>query len=284
MLQQLALLKGFDLDGLDPTGSGFHPPADRVREARLRRPRHVLRRSRLRRGADRGAAVRQLQRGAAQARHRQGVAGLSPGLGRGLWRGHQAEARGPARAPPSAPWARASRPSAGSATCAATPCISTSSTGRQHDLGNAVRRLAAVLAGDPGARLLPRQPRADVLARRRPSGRARARTPAAHDAVSPTMALRDGEPYLAWGSPGGDQQDQWITQFFLRHVHCGHEPAGGDRRAGLALRALPDFVLAAHRAARRAGRRKPRAEGDGRRTDAAAATSSRSAPTGRKAA
>ena len=39
--------------------------------------------------------------------------------------------------------------------------------------------------------------------------------------LSPTMALRDGEPYLAWGSPGGDQQDQWTTQFFLRHVHMG---------------------------------------------------------------
>jgi gamma-glutamyltranspeptidase/glutathione hydrolase len=39
--------------------------------------------------------------------------------------------------------------------------------------------------------------------------------------LTPTMALRDGEPYLAWGSPGGDQQDQWITQMFLRHVHFG---------------------------------------------------------------
>ena len=39
--------------------------------------------------------------------------------------------------------------------------------------------------------------------------------------LSPTMALRDGEPYLCWGSPGGDQQDQWIPQFFLRHVHAG---------------------------------------------------------------
>ena len=39
--------------------------------------------------------------------------------------------------------------------------------------------------------------------------------------LSPTMALRDGEPYLAWGSPGGDQQDQWTTQFLLRHVHAG---------------------------------------------------------------
>jgi gamma-glutamyltranspeptidase / glutathione hydrolase len=39
--------------------------------------------------------------------------------------------------------------------------------------------------------------------------------------LSPTMSLRDGEPYLAWGSPGGDGQDQWITQMFMRHVHCG---------------------------------------------------------------
>ncbi|HJS63193.1 MAG TPA: gamma-glutamyltransferase family protein [Pseudolabrys sp.] len=37
--------------------------------------------------------------------------------------------------------------------------------------------------------------------------------------LSPTLALRDGESYLVWGSPGGDQQDQWTTQFFLRHVH-----------------------------------------------------------------
>jgi gamma-glutamyltranspeptidase/glutathione hydrolase len=40
--------------------------------------------------------------------------------------------------------------------------------------------------------------------------------------LSPTLVLRDGEPYLACGTPGGDQQDQWITQFFLRHVHAGH--------------------------------------------------------------
>ena len=39
--------------------------------------------------------------------------------------------------------------------------------------------------------------------------------------LTPTMALRDGEPYLAWGTPGGDQQDQWTTQLFMRHVHAG---------------------------------------------------------------
>lgn len=37
--------------------------------------------------------------------------------------------------------------------------------------------------------------------------------------LSVGMALRDGKPYLSWGTPGGDQQDQWNCQFFLRHLH-----------------------------------------------------------------
>ena len=36
--------------------------------------------------------------------------------------------------------------------------------------------------------------------------------------LSPSLALRDGEPYMAFGTPGGDQQDQWQTIFFLRHA------------------------------------------------------------------
>src|SRR5262249_49437516 len=39
--------------------------------------------------------------------------------------------------------------------------------------------------------------------------------------LSPTMALRDGEPHLVWGSPGGDQQDQWSVQMLLRYAHAG---------------------------------------------------------------
>jgi len=39
--------------------------------------------------------------------------------------------------------------------------------------------------------------------------------------LTPTLALRDGEPYLAFGTPGGDQQDQWTLGFFLSHVHFG---------------------------------------------------------------
>jgi gamma-glutamyltranspeptidase/glutathione hydrolase len=32
---------------------------------------------------------------------------------------------------------------------------------------------------------------------------------------------RNGEPYLAIGTPGGDQQDQWTLNTFLAHVHFG---------------------------------------------------------------
>ena len=37
--------------------------------------------------------------------------------------------------------------------------------------------------------------------------------------LSPTLVTRDGEPYLAIGTPGGDQQEQWMLAVFLRLVH-----------------------------------------------------------------
>ena len=39
--------------------------------------------------------------------------------------------------------------------------------------------------------------------------------------LTPSLALRGGEPYLAFGTPGGDQQDQWTLGFLLNHVHFG---------------------------------------------------------------
>ena len=39
--------------------------------------------------------------------------------------------------------------------------------------------------------------------------------------LSPGLALRDGTPWLAWGTPGGDQQEQWAFHAFLRHVDRG---------------------------------------------------------------
>jgi gamma-glutamyltranspeptidase/glutathione hydrolase len=41
--------------------------------------------------------------------------------------------------------------------------------------------------------------------------------------LTPSLALREGEPWLAFGTPGGDQQDQWSLQFFLNVVDFGME-------------------------------------------------------------
>jgi gamma-glutamyltranspeptidase/glutathione hydrolase len=41
--------------------------------------------------------------------------------------------------------------------------------------------------------------------------------------LSPSLALRDGRPYLAFGTPGGDQQDQWTLHAFLRHAVFGDD-------------------------------------------------------------
>ena len=39
--------------------------------------------------------------------------------------------------------------------------------------------------------------------------------------LTPSLAEKDGRPYMVFGTPGGDQQEQWQLQFFLRHVHHG---------------------------------------------------------------
>ena len=37
--------------------------------------------------------------------------------------------------------------------------------------------------------------------------------------LTPSMVTRDGRPYLAFGTPGGDQQDQWSLAFLLAYLH-----------------------------------------------------------------
>ena len=39
--------------------------------------------------------------------------------------------------------------------------------------------------------------------------------------LSPGLVLRGGDPWLAWGTPGGDQQEQWPIHVLLRHVDRG---------------------------------------------------------------
>lgn len=39
--------------------------------------------------------------------------------------------------------------------------------------------------------------------------------------LTPSLVMRDSQPYMVFGTPGGDQQDQWTLQFFLNHADFG---------------------------------------------------------------
>jgi gamma-glutamyltranspeptidase/glutathione hydrolase len=221
MLQQLALLKGFDLDGLDPAGADFiHlqvecaklayadresfygdpdfvdvPMATLLSDAYNSARRQLVgERASLeqRPGSIEGfGAVIKLRRQGAPAGEADNAAGAGePTVGRlGGTRGDTVhfdivdQAGNMVSATPSGGWLQSS------------PVIP--------QLGFCIGTRAQMFwleEGHPAALAPGRRPRTTL---------------------SPTLALRDGEPYLAWGTPGGDQQDQWITQLFLRHVHAG---------------------------------------------------------------
>jgi gamma-glutamyltranspeptidase/glutathione hydrolase len=86
--------------------------------------------------------------------------------------------------------------------------------------------------------------------------------------LSPSFALRDGKAWMPFGTPGGEQQDQWSLTFFLRTVdhgmgiqqaidapsfHCEHWPSSFWPRVARPGKVViegryPDQVLAALRA------------------------------------
>jgi gamma-glutamyltranspeptidase / glutathione hydrolase len=219
MLQQLALLKGFDLDGLDPAGADFiHlqvecaklayadreafygdpdfvevPTATLLADAYNSQRRKLVQRTaslELRPGSIEGfGAVVELSRKSALVAAEPAGAG-EPTIGRlGGTRGDTVhvdvvdQAGNMVSATPSGGWLQSS------------PVIP--------ELGFCLGTRAQMFwleEGHPAALAPGKRPRTTL---------------------TPTLALRDGEPYLACGTPGGDQQDQWITQLFLRHVHAG---------------------------------------------------------------
>src|SRR5262249_4558714 len=91
---------------------------------------------------------------------------------------------------------------------------------RQPDCGDRQRRLDSDLAGDRGAGVSARHTDADLLSRRKhPNALMPGKRP--RTTLSPSMAMRGAEPDLAFGTPGGDQQDQWTLQFFLNLIDFG---------------------------------------------------------------
>jgi gamma-glutamyltranspeptidase/glutathione hydrolase len=54
---------------------------------------------------------------------------------------------------------------------------------------------------------------------RRPNALAPRKRPRA--TLTPSLVTKDGEPWMVFGTPGGDAQDQWTLQFFLNTVAFG---------------------------------------------------------------
>jgi gamma-glutamyltranspeptidase/glutathione hydrolase len=277
-LQQLALLKGFALDGLDPAGPDFiHLQVEAAklafadRDTFLGDPDHVA-----------VPLDHMLSDAYNDARRALIGASASHELRPGVIPGHggsvQARAAQGARVAVSA--TGAGEPTVGAISARQGPLESVAPNGVTR--GDTVHvdvidRHGNMMAATPSGGWLQSSPvipalgfclgtRAQMfMARRYASRRARAGTAAAHDAVADLGAARWqglARLGLARRRPAGpvDPADVPASR------PCRHEPAGGDRRAGLAHRTFPRLVLAAHLAARRDRRRRARAGCDHRGT------------------
>ena len=81
--------------------------------------------------------------------------------------------------------------------------------------------IPAVIAGDTGIPLTERA-QAFVLTPGHPNQLEPHKRP--RITLTPTLALRDGRPWLAFSTPGGDSQDQTLLQVFLNVVDFGMNP------------------------------------------------------------
>jgi gamma-glutamyltranspeptidase/glutathione hydrolase len=237
MLQQLALLKGFDLADADPTSAEFihtlvecSKLAYADRETFYGDPKFVDVPMEVLLSDDYNAARRKLIGAQASLEQRPGtVAGFGKALG---LRAHGSVTGGAGAGEPTvgrASWTHDEK--------AGVPAGLASITNAGVVRGDTVHfdivdRAGNMVSATPSGGWLQSSPvipelgfclgtRAQMfwLEDGHPAALAPGKRP--RTTLTPTMALRDGEPYLAWGTPGGDQQDQWTTQLLLRHAHAG---------------------------------------------------------------
>ena len=202
MLQQLALLKGFELDGLDPAGPEFiHLQIECAKLAFADREKFY--------GDPKFSEIpiATLLSDAYNDERRKLISSdkasldFRPGSVEGFGGGRQTAprrraSRGGRRAGRRRADRRALRRGA-----RRHRAFRHHRQGRQHGLVDAVGRLAAILAGHSRARLLPRQPRADVLAGGKSSGRAGAGQAAAHHAVARPWRCATASPIWPGARP-----------------------------------------------------------------------------------
>ena len=262
-----ALLKGFDIGALDRRGR-VRPPRDRGHEARLRRPRGVLRRPRFRRrAARRRCSRRPTPPSAASSIGETAPRELAP------WRvpGYEAQvgrdAAGPARCGSRSSRRRRRRADHGPAAhgrARATPCHL-----------DVIDRWGNMISATPSGGWLQSSPvipglgfplelaRADVLARRRPAlSLAPGKRP--RTTLTPSLALRRRRAVAGLRHAGRRPAGPMAAAALPAPGPSRPEPAGGDRPADVPHGALPVLVLSARVRARPPdgrGNRRPRRPG-----------------------
>ena len=220
MLQQLALLAGFDLGAMDPVGAEFvHAVVEcsklayADREAYYGDPEHVQVPLEALLSAEYNAARRALVGTMASTDLRPGhIPGFTPVVD------HAAAARTEmlTRAPGVGEPTVARLGAVGGDTCHVDVIdrhgnmVSATPSGGWLQSSPVIPELGFPL-GTRGQMfwLQPGLP-ASLAPRRRP-----------RSTLSPSLALRDGKAWMAWGTPGGEQQDQWSTIMLLRMLHHG---------------------------------------------------------------
>ena len=248
----------FALRGARPDRPRFHSLAGRGGEARLRRPRHFLRRSGLRSRAHRHPVVGRLQRQATGDDRADSIARPAPwrhfGLRHGAGGAHSGEGR-------------VAVGSGGSGE----PTVGRLGESRGDTVHfDIIDRHGNMIAATPSGGWLQSSPtipalgfclgsRAQmfVLEEGHP-GEPRSRQASALDAVANNGPAR-WRALSRLGNAGRRSAGSVDPAIFSQACSCRDESSGIDRRARLAYRALPLFVLATRRAPWRLGRGKPRA-------------------------
>jgi gamma-glutamyltranspeptidase/glutathione hydrolase len=212
MLQQLALLKGFDLDGADPTSADFihtlvecSKLAYADRETFYGDPKFVDVPMEILLSDDYNAARRKLVTAQASLELRPG---MIAGFGKQLrLRAHGSTGGGAGAGEPTVgrtPWTHDDKSSVPAAAS-----ITNSGVVRGDTVHfDIVDRAGNMVSATPSGGWLQSSPVIPELG-------------FCLGTRAQMFWLEDGEPYLAWGTPGGDQQDQWTAQLLLRHAHAG---------------------------------------------------------------
>ena len=233
-------LKGYDVAAMDPLGDDFVHTGHRMRQARLCRPRSLVRRS----GSFVDVPMDDLLSETYTAERRKLIGErasleIRPGAPGGrkpkmpalrLPVTNAAGSGEPTRALESAGAGEPDAAGRGPTRRRYLPSSTVDGPLGQYRFRHAVRRLAAELADHPRARLLPRHAGPDVLAGGRACQQPRAGQASAHHAVAVSASRATASP--TWPSARRAATSRTVVaQLLPAPCASWHEPAGGDRRA-----------------------------------------------------